>query len=61
MAKVVKAFKACINGEVYPRSFEVGDDVSDEVEKIGRQLGCVEDAPAGGKKAQKGAPENKGA
>jgi hypothetical protein len=57
MAKVTRAFKACLPGDVYPSSFAVGDDVTGEAERIGREMGCVEDAPT--KKALKGAPENK--
>jgi len=39
MAKVVKAFKACINGEVYPRSFEVGDVKRGAI--LGHRNGCT--------------------
>lgn len=40
--KVTRAFRACVNKEVYPRTFQVGDDVDGAALVVARKLGCVE-------------------
>ena len=60
--KVIKAFKVVMPGDVYPTSFEVGDDIEGHAAEVGREMGCVagRNRPANKvQKAQKGAPENK--
>lgn len=54
MAKLTKRIYAVRPGAIYPEWIEEGEDVSDRLEEIAKELGAVS-----GKKALKGAPENK--
>lgn len=58
MPKLTKSIQAVPPGEIYPRTFEAGEDVDGRVAEIAEQLGALEKA-APRRKAMK-PPENKG-
>ena len=60
MPKIKTAFKAVPPGEVYPRMYEVGEEVEGEMAELAEQLGALEKKmgrPPKNKATQ--APENK--
>lgn len=60
MAKLTERLYAVPDGEIYPRWFEVGEDVTGDVEKAARSRGIVEAPKKQGRKAKAmKAPENK--
>lgn len=44
MAKLIKPFKGVKNSEIYPTTFEVGDECPRELEDGARELGALEGA-----------------
>lgn len=69
MAKLKERFFAVPDGEIYPRWFEVGEEISGGVAAAARENGVLADERAGGaergrersprKTKMKAAPENK--
>lgn len=62
MARLAKDFDAVPDGEIHPRRFMAGEEVSGDVEREARAAGVLapEGKTRGGKtKALNGAPENK--
>ena len=62
MAKLTEDFDAVPDGEIYPRRFVAGEDVTGSVEAAAREAGVLAEtrkARPGKTKALKGAPENK--
>jgi len=57
MPKLTKSIKAVPPGEVYPRTFEAGEEVEGRLAEVAEQLGALEKA-APRRKAMK-PPENK--
>ena len=57
MPKLTKSIKAVPPGEVYPRTFETGEEVEGRLAEVAEQLGALEKA-APRRKAMK-PPENK--
>jgi len=57
MPKLTKAIRAVPPGEVYPRTFEAGEEVEGRVADVAEAMGALE-KPAPKGKAMK-APENK--
>jgi hypothetical protein len=57
MPKLTKSIKAVPPGEVYPRTFEAGEEVEGRVAEIAEQLGALHKAPPKTKAMKP--PENK--
>ncbi|VVD74528.1 HeH/LEM domain-containing protein [Pandoraea commovens] len=43
MAKLIKAFKGVMDGDIYPTTFEVGDECPPELEAGALELGALGD------------------
>lgn len=56
MPKLTKTIRAVPPGEVYPRTFEAGEEVSGRVAEIAEAMGALEKP----KRKAMSAPENKG-
>lgn len=50
MAKFSSEFRGCRNGEVYPSTFQPGDDCPAELEAAAREVGALEAKKAPAKK-----------
>lgn len=63
MATVKTAFSGVPDGEVYPRGFSPGDEVTGDLAAVAVREGWAEEkgAKPAENKARKAAPENKGA
>ena len=65
MAKVKTAFHGVPDGEVMPKEFKPGDEVTGDLAAVAVAQGWASDddggqkADGGGRKSMKGAPENK--
>lgn len=53
MPKFVKTFRGVVDGEIYPRDFEEGDDCPDELVAAALELEAIEGAPDKPKKGAK--------
>jgi len=56
MPKLTKAIRVVPPGEVYPRTFEAGEEVGGRMADVAEQLGALEKP----KRKSMKAPENKG-
>ena len=59
MAKLTERLFAVPDGEIYPRWFEAGEEVTGEVERSARSRGILEQPKAAPKRKAMKAPENK--
>jgi hypothetical protein len=57
MAKFIKRFSGCKDGEIYPTEFQPDDECPPELEAAALSVGALAMKP--NKKAAKAAPENK--
>lgn len=59
MAKLTERLYAVPDGEIYPRWFEAGEEVTGDVERSARSRGIIEEPKAAPKRKAMKAPENK--